>query len=106
MKHESAVCLHLESTIAEPPELGHHLVEMELRMERLDLFEQPGCELMPRDDRQCRNVIDRLFGVEFGALPARPVENINDVAFNVEQAEFENRKQAAWAATNNHRVGG
>ena len=45
-------------------------------------------------DRPGRNVVDRLFRIEFGALAARPVENVDQVAFHVEQAELEHGEQA------------
>jgi hypothetical protein len=34
------------------------------------------------------------------------VKNINDVALDVEQAQFKNRKQTARTSTNDHGIGG
>ena len=64
-------------------------------MERLGLIQQALGELRAGDDRQAGNVVDRLFGIKLGALAARPVENVDDMALDIEQAEFENRKQTA-----------
>ena len=87
-------------------QFGDHLVEMKLRMEGLRLVQQALRELGTGDNRQGRNVIDRLFRIKLGALPAGPVENINDMAFDVEQAQFKNRKQTARARANDHGIGG
>src|SRR5690606_23740325 len=49
---------------------------------------------LPGDHREAWNVVDRLFRVEFGALAAWPVEDVDDVALEVEQAELEHGKEA------------
>ena len=46
---------------------------------------------------QAGNVVDRLFRIELGALPARAVENVDQMAFEVEQAELEHGEQPARA---------
>ncbi len=57
-----------------------HLAEMELRIERLDLFHQPVGQFLAGDDGQAGNVVDRLFGIKLGALAARPVEDVDQMA--------------------------
>ena len=74
-------------------------------MERLDLLHQPMGQFGAGDDGQRRNVIDRLFRIKLGALAARPVENVDDMAFDVEKAQFENREQPAGAGANDDRIG-
>src|SRR5688572_20619160 len=68
---------------------------MELGAERTDLLHQPVHQPLAGDDRQARNVVDRLLRIKLGALAARPVEDVDEVAFEVEEAELEDREQAA-----------
>ena len=49
---------------------------------------------LPRDHRKTGNVVDRLVGIEFSALAAGAIENIDDRAFDIEQAKLEHREQA------------
>ena len=56
-----------------------HLAEMEHRLERLDLLEQPVGQLLAGADRKAGDVVDRLFWVKLGALAAGLVENIDDM---------------------------
>ena len=79
---------------------------MKLRMERLCLVQQALGEFGASDNRQGRNVIDRLFRIKFGALPARTVKNIDDMALDIQEAQFKNCKQAARARGNDHGIGG
>ncbi len=51
-----------------------------IRVERLDLLHQPVGQFLAGDDGQARNVVDRLFRIELGALPARPVEDVDQMA--------------------------
>jgi hypothetical protein len=79
-------------------QFGDHFAEVELRTERADLLHQLVDELLPRDDRPAGNVVDGLFRIEFGALAARTVENVDQVALEVEEAQFEDGKQPAGPA--------
>ena len=72
-----------------------HLAEMEGRLERLDLLHQRVGQAMPGDERDAGNVVDRLFRIELGALPADLVEDVDQVGLDVEQPELEYREQAA-----------
>ena len=56
----------------------HHLAEVEGRLERLDLLEELVDQPLAGDHRVAGNVVDRLLGIELGALAARPVENVDD----------------------------
>src|SRR4051812_20911263 len=99
MEDDAAIGLELETAVVELLELGHHLVEMIFRLERLRLVEKAVRQLRTGNDRQRRNVIDRLFRVELGALSARPVENVHDMTFDIEKPQFEDREQAAGTRT-------
>ena len=79
--------------------------EMECRLERLDLLQQPVGQFLAGDDRQTRNVVDRLLGIELGALPARPVEDVDQMAFEIEQPKLEHREQPDRACSDDGDVG-
>ena len=82
-----------------------HLVEMERRLERLDLLHQLVGESLAGDHRNARNVVDRLFRIELGALAADLVENVDEVRLYVEQTQFEHGEQAARARADDQHVG-
>ena len=79
---------------------------MELGGEGRDLRHQVVGQLLAGDHGKARNVVDRLFRIELGALAARTVENVDEVAFDVEQPEFEGREQPAGARANDNDIGG
>ena len=81
------------------------LAIVEFRRERRDLLLQIVDQPLPGDDREAGNVVDRLFRIELGALPAGPVENVDDVAFEIEQPQLEHGKQANGARANDDDVG-
>ena len=62
-------------------------------------------QLLAGDDRQAGNVVDRLLGVELGALAAGSVENVDDVRFDIEKAELEHGKQADGPGANDDGIG-
>ncbi len=75
----------LPLAVRQPLQRRGHLAKMELRPEGLDLVEQAVRQVLPGDDRQTRNVVDRFFGIELGALPARPVEDVDQMRLEIEQ---------------------
>ena len=75
-------------------ELRHHLAEMVGRVEGLDLLHQIVDQPLAGDDRKARNVVDRLFRIELGALAAGARQDVDEMGADVEQAQFEHRKQA------------
>ncbi len=86
-------------------DLRHLLVEMERGAERFDLFEQTVDEFLRIADRDRGNVVDRLVGIEFGALSAGLRQRIDDVCLQPEQAEFENLEQAARPGADDDDIG-
>ena len=80
------------------------LVEMKLRSERLDLLHQTVGQLLAGDDRQRWHVVDRLLGIQLGALSAGPAENVDDMTFEIEQPEFEHCEQSARTRADDHDV--
>src|SRR5713101_6307951 len=77
---------------------------MKGRLERLDLLHQRIGEPLARNHRQGRNVVDRLLGIELGALSADLVEDVDKVSIDVEQAEFEHCKKTAGAGADDKYV--
>ena len=51
------------------------------------------------------NVVDRLFGIELGALAARAVEDVDQVALQIDQPELEHGEQADGAGADDDDVG-
>ena len=83
-----------------------HLTEMEHRLERPDLLEQPVGQLLAGANRKAGNVVDRLLGIKLGALAARPVENIDHVRLELGEAELKYGEKADWPRPNNNDIGG
>ena len=67
-------------------------------MKGLGLVEQTIDELLAGANGKRRDVIDGFFGIEFRALAAGPVENVDDLALDVEQAQLEYGEQPARSA--------
>ena len=53
---------------------------MKLGTERLDLLQQPVNQLLGAAHRQRRNVVNRFIRIQLGALTARLLERVDDVA--------------------------
>ncbi len=84
---------------------GDFLAEVEPGMERLDLLEQPVDEFLRAAHRQRRDVVDRLVGIELGALAAGVCERIDDLALHAEQAELEYGEEPDRAGADDHAFG-
>ena len=82
-----------------------HARQVELRSERRDLLHQVLGQLLAGDDGIAGNVVDRLFRIELGALPTRPVENVDQVALEVQQAQLEHGEQADRSRADNDDIG-
>ncbi len=82
-----------------------HLGEMEARMKGMDLLHQLLDQLLAGDLGIAGNVVDRLLGIELGALAARPVENVDQGAAQIEQTEFEDGEQADRPGAHDDHVG-
>jgi hypothetical protein len=61
-------------------------------------------QALRRDFRDRRNVVDRLLRIKLGALAADLVEDVDEVALDVEQAEFEHAEQADGARSDNQHI--
>ena len=78
---------------------------MELRIKRLDLLQQPVDQFLAGDDGQAGNIVDRLFRIKLGALAAGAVQNIDQVAFEIQEAQLEHGEQADRARADNGDIG-
>ncbi len=67
---------------------------MEGGVKGLGLFQQPIDQFLGAADRQCGNVIDRLVGIQLGALAAGLGQRIDDVRADAEQAQLEDLEQS------------
>src|SRR5260370_40695047 len=67
---------------------------MEGRREWCGLLAQAIDQLGGADSRIAGNVVDRLFGIERGALPARSRQGVEQMAAHLPHAAFEHGKQA------------
>ena len=88
-----------------PRDRGDFLAEVEPGVERLDLLEQAVDEFLRAAHRQRRDVVDRLVGIELGALAAGMRERVDDLALHAEQAEFEHGEEADRAGADDHAFG-
>src|SRR5262245_5808662 len=61
---------HVKAPVVAAGELRYLLPEVKLRVEGLDLLHEPVDQLLRAADRQRRDVVDGLVGIELGALPA------------------------------------
>src|SRR6266705_6608958 len=78
---------------------------MKLRAERLDLRQQGLDQAVPGAEGNARNVVDRLFGIELGALATDLVEDVDEMRLHVEQAKLEYREQPAGPRPDDEHVG-
>ena len=97
--------LDVESAVLAPVQRGDFLAQVQRRIERHDLLQQPIDEFLGAADGQRRNVVDRLVGIQLGALAARRAERIDDMAAHAQQAELEHLEQPAGAGANDHDFG-
>ena len=86
-----------EAIVVEHLDFGHLAIEVENRTEGLDLLHQLIDEFLGVAHRNGGDVVDRLIGVELGALAAGGRQGVDDMRLDAEQAEFEDLKDAAGA---------
>jgi isoquinoline 1-oxidoreductase subunit alpha len=87
----------VEAAVVTLRDLDDFLAEVPGRVERLDLRHQPVDEFLRAADRQGGDVVDRLVGIELGALSARGLQGIDQMGRDAQQAQLENLEQAAGA---------
>src|SRR6185503_7183492 len=85
-------------------EFRYHFAEMEFRPKGLDLLGELVDKPLRGNAWAAWNVVDGLLRVEFGALPPGPVEDVDQVAFQIEQPKLENCEQPARAGADDHHI--
>ena len=78
---------------------------MEGGAERRDLLEKVIGQLLAGDDGKAGNVIDRLLGIKFGALPAGFRKNVDEMRADIEEPQFEHGEQAHRPRADNQAIG-
>lgn len=92
--------------IALAGQLFHALAEMVGRREGRRLLLQSGDQFGRLDLGVARNVVNRLFRIERGALAAGEVQRVDDVGLQLQHAAFENGEQADGAGADDGDIGG
>ena len=77
---------------------------MKRGVERLGLLQQPVDQFLGAADRQRRDVVDRLVGIQLGALAAGLRQGIDDVGVDSEKPELEDLKQSHGACADDDRL--
>src|SRR5690606_25478390 len=80
----AGVGLEPERSVLQLLERVDALLEMEYGIERLDLLEKTLGQFLARHHGQSRDVVNRLLGIELGALSAGLVEDVDQVRLDVE----------------------
>lgn len=75
-------------------------------MEGFYLFHQLISKFLAGDFRVAGDVVNWFFGVKLCALAAGAVEDVDEMAFHIQQAKFESAEQAAGACTYDNGIGG
>src|SRR5208283_3948674 len=73
----------------------HLMSQVQLRLERLDLLQQPVDQLLCAAHRQRRDVVDGLVGIELGTLSARMLQRVDHVRADAEESQLEHLEQPA-----------
>ncbi len=101
----AGVGLQLPAAVLQFFQADRHLPEMKLRIEGLDLLQQSVDQFLAGDDGQPRNVVDRFFGIKLGALAAGAVQNVDQVALQIQQSQLEHGEQTDGAGADNGNIG-
>ncbi len=93
----------MKFTVAQHPQLGHFLAQVKGGLERFGLLQQSIDQFLRPADRQSGNVVNRLIGIELGALAAGLAQGIDDVRADPQQSEFEDLEKTNGPGANDDR---
>ena len=96
----------VEAPAIAPRELHHFMAEVQLRIEGPDLLHEPVDQLLGAAHRQRRYVVDRLVGVQLGALSAGVPQRIHHLGTDPEEAQLEHLEQPAGTCADDDDLGG
>ena len=83
-----------------------HLTEVQVGVQGLDLLEQVVGQLLRRDHRQARNVVDQLVGIERTALATRLRQRIDGGHPQSQESQLENLMEAHGPHADDQHIGG
>ena len=83
-----------------------HLTEVEVGVKGLDLLEQVVGQLLRRNHRQARDVVDQLVGVERTALAARLRQRIDGSHAQAQESQLEDLVEAHGPHADDQHIGG
>ncbi len=72
---------------------------------RLDLIGQAVAQFLAHDHRNSGNVVNGLVGIKLGQLPAWPVQNVDEMALEIEEPKLKYREQPHGACTDDDGIG-
>ena len=72
--------------------------------EGLDLLHEIVNQPLPRDHGEAGNVVDGLFGIELGALPAGLGQDVDKMGLDVQQAQLEHGEETGGASAHDDDV--
>ena len=81
-----------------------HLPKMKDRFKGLNLLHKPRDQIAAGANRDAGNVINRLFGIKLGALSARPLKNIDQMALHIVQAKLKHGEKASRPRAHNDNI--
>ena len=84
---------------------GNFFTEVEDRVERVNLLEEVFRQFIGRANRNGRDVVDRLGGIEFHALTADRAQRVDNVSLDFEKAEFKHLEEADGTGTDDDGIG-
>src|SRR5580704_5866603 len=94
---------NVKLAIAQHTQFGHFLAEMKRGFKGFGLLQQPIDQFLRAADGQRRNVIDRLIGIQLGALTAGLAQGVDDVGADPEKPELEYLEESYGAGANDDR---
>ena len=94
----------VEAAVVASCDSVHQLPQMQAAAERLYLLRQALDQFAAGAERQARDVVDGLVGVQLDALAASVRQRVDEMAANFLQAELENLEQADRAGADDQRI--
>ena len=83
-----------------------HLAEVQVGVKGLDLLEQVVGQLLCRNHRQARDVVDQLVGIERTALAARLRQRIDGSHAQAQESQLEDLVEAHGPHADDQHIGG
>jgi hypothetical protein len=105
VEDEAAMGMHRPASVAALLDRFDPLLQMNRHVERFALRHQPLDQFARGARRNGGDVVNRLVGIQFGALATDLVERIHDLARQAEHARLESREEARGTGADNQHIG-